>query len=76
MQWVADTIHPRRIHAVIEKQTLRSVMPGVPNQDGFYLYVWENDKGIDDDLQDDLEAAVNVAYERYGIPKDIWRQVE
>ncbi len=39
---------------------------------GFYLYIFEDDKCIADHLQDSLEAAKEVAWERYAVPKSSW----
>ncbi len=76
MKWVAETSQPRSLRLVIECQKLTSIVPGVPDQFGYYLYVWENGRGIEDDLQDTLEWAMTVAFESYQVPKDAWRQVE
>jgi hypothetical protein len=43
---------------------------------GFYLYVYENDRCIRDDLQDTLEVAIDVALEDFGVPKDSWKRVD
>jgi hypothetical protein len=40
---------------------------------GYYLYVFEGGKCIRDHLQDTFEMAVDVAFEDYGVPKNIWR---
>ncbi|MGB4101356.1 MAG: hypothetical protein WBK91_05570 [Alphaproteobacteria bacterium] len=66
MEWVADTVTPRSIHCVIKQDT----------RAGYYLFVWEDGLGIADDLQDDLETAMDVAFERFNVPKEAWRQVE
>jgi len=43
---------------------------------GFYLYVFENNRCIRDHLQDTLELAIEVAFEDYQVPKDLWKIVE
>lgn len=43
---------------------------------GYYLYVWEGDTCVFDDLQDTLEWSITVAHDEYGVPKDAWRQVD
>lgn len=40
----------------------------------YYLYVWEDGKGIRDDLQDTLEAAQRVAQNMFDVPLDAWKQ--
>lgn len=76
MKWVADTTHPRNIHAEIEKQLFTSLTPGMPDTWHYYLYVWENGKGIADELQDDLETAIEGAFKRYNVPKTAWKKIE
>ena len=43
---------------------------------GFYLYVFENEKCINDYLQDTLELAIECAWEDFGVPKESWEKVE
>jgi hypothetical protein len=43
---------------------------------GFYIYVFEGDRCVRDDLQDTLEIAIESAFEDYGVPKDAWKKVE
>ena len=43
---------------------------------GFYLYVFEGDKCIDDYLQDTLAIAMKYAWEEYGVPKNAWKKVK
>lgn len=43
---------------------------------GFYLYVFENEKWIRDDLQDTFEIAVESAMKDYDVLIDAWRKVE
>ena len=75
MKWVADVTHPRSLHCVIERQILHDL---TQHQDveGYYLYVYEDDKDIYDGLQDTLEWAINEALEEFSIPKDAWKQIE
>lgn len=42
---------------------------------GFYLYVFEGDKCIQDYLQDTLEIAMECAWEDYSVPKNLWKKV-
>jgi hypothetical protein len=42
---------------------------------GFYLYVFEGDKCIHDHLQDTFAAAVESAWEDYGVPKNSWKNM-
>jgi beta-glucosidase/6-phospho-beta-glucosidase/beta-galactosidase len=76
MKWTADTTHPKNIHAEIEEQYLTSLTLGKPDRYGYALYIWENGKGLADELQDDLESAIDGAFERYGVPQDAWKKVE
>jgi hypothetical protein len=43
---------------------------------GFYLYVYEDDRCIRDDLQDTLEMAMLVALEDYQVPKESWKRTD
>lgn len=43
---------------------------------GYYLYVFEGERGIFDYLQDTLEMAKEQAYEQFGVQKDEWRSAE
>lgn len=65
MKLIAETNFPKKIRCEIEHD----------EKAGYYLYVWENGIGIDDDLQDTLQFAKEAAME-YGIPLDAWQQVE
>ena len=76
MKWIADTIGPRRLHCEIEQRTLTPITAALDGLVGYYLYIWENGKGLADEVQDDFETAVEGAYKRYGVPKEAWRQVE
>jgi hypothetical protein len=76
MKWVADIKHPKPLHCEIEKQLLRSILPGKPDQDGFYLFVYDNGVNTHDYLQDSLEMAMDQALDDFGIPKSAWRKVE
>ncbi|MFA4994225.1 MAG: hypothetical protein WC521_02850 [Bdellovibrionales bacterium] len=42
---------------------------------GYYLYVWENGKGLYDYLQDTFAIAVDQAFEEFGVPKNSWKQI-
>ncbi|MEJ0063269.1 MAG: hypothetical protein WDO70_08720 [Alphaproteobacteria bacterium] len=76
MKWEAQIESPKPRRFVIERQKLTSLMPSVPDQYGYYLYVYEDGKDIYDYLQDTFEITVDQAFEQFGVPKDIWRQVE
>ncbi|MFA4994215.1 MAG: hypothetical protein WC521_02800 [Bdellovibrionales bacterium] len=76
MKWAAETTSPKLRKFVIEQQKLTSLTPGVPDQFGYYLYVWENGKGLYDYLQDTFAIAVDQAFEEFGVPKNSWKQVE
>ncbi|MCE5318104.1 MAG: hypothetical protein LLG04_12195 [Parachlamydia sp.] len=43
---------------------------------GFYVYVFDGDKCINDYLQDTLEMAIQCAWSDYGVPKKAWKKVE
>lgn len=43
---------------------------------GFYLFVFEDDVCIYDQLQDTLEIAIESAWEDYGVPKNAWVKVD
>lgn len=43
---------------------------------GFYLYVFEENRCIYDQLQDTLEIAMECAWEDYGVPKYAWIKVD
>lgn len=43
---------------------------------GFYLYVFEGNRCIHDDLQDTLEIVMECAWEDYKVPKNAWKRVE
>lgn len=66
MKWEADISDPKTMHLEIRQDRVA----------GYYLFVWENGKGVRDDLQDTLEWAMAVAHEDCGVPKDSWRQME
>lgn len=42
----------------------------------YRLDVWNDGEGVEDQLQDTLEIAMQCAFEDYGIPLDAWRQVK
>jgi hypothetical protein len=74
MKWIADVLQPKHIHAEIEHFTSRDIISGA-HVEGYYLYIWENGKGIADELQDTLEVTMQQAFEDYGVPLDVWKQV-
>lgn len=43
---------------------------------GAYLYVYENDQCIRDDLQDSVAICQEVALEDYGVPLDCWKHID
>ncbi|MBI1274212.1 MAG: hypothetical protein GC131_09055 [Alphaproteobacteria bacterium] len=67
MKWLADIKLPgKTVRCEIEYDELA----------GYYLYVWENDKGITDELQDTFESAARRARDLFQVPLDAWRKVE
>lgn len=43
---------------------------------GFYIYVFEEGRCVQDYLQDTFELAVEFAEEYFGVPRDAWVQIE
>ncbi|MBK8574587.1 MAG: hypothetical protein IPN90_02530 [Elusimicrobia bacterium] len=43
---------------------------------GFYLFVYENNKCVQDHLQDDLETVKRFALEEFSVPYESWRPEE
>jgi hypothetical protein len=43
---------------------------------GWYLYVYKDEKGVADHLQDSLEIAISQAEKDYGVPSDSWKEIE
>ena len=41
---------------------------------GFYLYVYENGKCINDFLQDSLEECKDFALQEFNVPKNSWHR--
>ncbi len=66
MKWVAEISTPKKMSFIIEQDS----------RAGFYIYVFEDDKGIDDYLQDTLEMAQRFALRRLQVPLDAWKEVE
>jgi hypothetical protein len=66
MKWLADSEFLRPRHYEIKKDSTV----------GFYLYVFEGDKCVRDHLQDTIEIAIEYAFQEYGVPKDVWREVQ
>lgn len=65
MKYIADINKPKSMHLEIVHD------PAV----GYYLYVWENGVGVDDELQDSLEIVFKHALEKYGVTNDQWKLV-
>jgi hypothetical protein len=42
---------------------------------GWQMYVWKDQKGIYDTVQNTLEICKEVAFEEWGIPIDIWIEI-
>lgn len=42
---------------------------------GFYLYVYKDNVCLKDYLQDSLIMAKENAFEEYGVPIDIWKEI-
>lgn len=77
MKWVADIKgHEKVARCEIERQLLTSLTKNVPDQFGYYLYVWENGGDAHDYMQDTLEIAIEQAFEDFSIPKSAWKKVE
>lgn len=76
MKWMASTIRPKEMQFIIEEHLLKSLLNDVPDQMGYYLYVYENGKCTYDYLQDTLEIAIQQAFEDFDVPKDAWQLVE
>ncbi len=66
MRWCAVYESPRSMRYEIKHD------PSV----GFYLYEFDSDRCIRDQLQDTFEIAVEVALEDYGVPKNAWKKIE
>jgi hypothetical protein len=43
---------------------------------GYYLYVFEGDACVRDELQDSLEMAIQSALDDYQVPMDAWKPVD
>jgi len=43
---------------------------------GAYLYVFENDTCVYDSVQDNLRICIDVAFEKYQVPRDSWKDAE
>jgi len=43
---------------------------------GFYFYVFKNNLCIKDYLQDTLDIAIEMAWEDFGVPKNVWKKVK
>ena len=43
---------------------------------GYYLYVFENGKCINDHLQDSLKDAFEFAERDYMLPKSFWKKID
>lgn len=41
---------------------------------GVYLYVYDDGRCIRDELQNDVETCKEIAFEDYGVPKEIWKR--
>lgn len=65
MKWKADSKNFKSKHYEIKHD------PSV----GFYLYVFDGDRCIDDYLQDTLELAMEYARDDFGVPKEAWEKV-
>lgn len=66
MKWIADIVSEDKWQFEIEHD----------ENVGYYLYIWKNDKGIADYLQDTLEIAMEQARDDFGVPLEAWKRVE
>ena len=57
-------------HAISESFKTRHYEIEFDPHVGYYLYVFEGSKCIQDYLQDTLEIAIECALEDFGVPKD------
>lgn len=76
MKWIAQTTQPKQLKLEIVEELLKSLTPKEPDTYAYHLYVWETGEGIEDQLQDTLESAIEQAEEDFGVPKDAWKKVE
>ncbi len=42
---------------------------------GVYLYVYQNGKCVRDFLQNDKATCIAIAFEDYGVPKELWSEL-
>ncbi|MFO1242907.1 MAG: hypothetical protein U1E36_06875 [Rickettsiales bacterium] len=66
MKWEAEIYHPQKLRFIIDYDEYV----------GYYLYVWEGEKNTFDYLQDTLDIAKRQALEDFGVPLNVWKQVE
>lgn len=43
---------------------------------GVYLYVYQDGTCVRDILQNDTATCIDVAFEDFGVPKEVWRMSE
>jgi hypothetical protein len=55
---------------------LRFLIEGEYPDIGAYLYIYEGDKCIRDEIQDTIEICKDVAFEDYKVPLDSWIEVK
>lgn len=70
MEWIADIEFPQKLHGVIKDKGT------IENPELYYLYIYKNGKCIWDDLQDTLEFAQEIAFEKYAFPLSAWTRVK
>ena len=54
---------------------LFEIVPDEPDV-GVYLYVYDNSLCIRDVLQNDAKTCIEIAFEDYGVPRDVWQSGE
>jgi len=54
---------------------LFEIVPDEPDV-GVYLYVYDNSLCIRDELQNDVKTCIEIAFEDYGVPRDVWQSSE
>lgn len=75
MQWIAEISRGlKQMRFVIEETTLQDIKTGEKVKN-YYVYVWENGRGVYDYLQDTLDLAKGFAFRKFQVPLDAWTQV-
>ncbi|MDD5585621.1 MAG: hypothetical protein PHY92_01520 [Alphaproteobacteria bacterium] len=75
MKWIASIAHPKPLSFEIEESKLYAVMDH-PDSVEYTLYVYENDRPVYHTHQDALDIVQEIAFEKYQVPLDAWKQVD